>query len=245
MAERPGDIQPKPVRWVGSSKEDLRDFPEEVRRRVGGALWDAQLGREAPYAKPLRGFGGAGVLEIVDDFDGDTYRAVYTVRFAGAVYVLHAFKKKSRRGIATPKAELGLIEQRLKRAKADYEQWSRSDRINPDEAGTEIPVTPSSGNVFADLGFAEPEEELTKAQLASHIRQIIRRRRLTQVAAAALMGIDQPKVSALLNGRLANFSSERLMRLLTTLGQDVEITVKAKPRNRARGRIRVINGAHP
>jgi predicted XRE-type DNA-binding protein len=105
-------------------------------------------------------------------------------------------------------------------------------------------VTASSGNVFADLGFAEPEEELTKAQLASHIRQTIRRRRLTQIAAATLMGIDQPKVSALLNGRLANFSSERLMRLLTALGQDVEITIKTKPRNRARGRIRVIGEAY-
>jgi phage-related protein len=131
VARRPGDVGPKPVRWVGSSKEDLRGFPEEVRRRVGGALWDAQLGRKAPYAKPLRGFGGAGVLEIVDDFDGDTYRAVYTVRFAGAVYVLHAFQKKSRRGIATPKPELDLIEQRLKRAQADYERWSRSERTSP------------------------------------------------------------------------------------------------------------------
>ena len=111
-------------------------------------------------------------------------------------------------------------------------------------AGIEIPVTPGSGNVFADLGFAEPEEELTKAQLASHIRRIIKRRRLTQMAAATLMGIDQPKVSALLNGRVANFSSERLMRLLTALGQDVEITVKAKPRNRAHGRIRVVAVAH-
>lgn len=82
----------------------------------------------------------------------------------------------------------------------------------------ETPVTPSSGNVFADLGFAEPEEELAKAQLASHIRRIIRRRRLTQVAAAALMGIDPPKMSALLNGRLASFSTDRLMRLLTALG---------------------------
>jgi predicted XRE-type DNA-binding protein len=82
----------------------------------------------------------------------------------------------------------------------------------------EIPVTPSSGNVFADLGFAEPEEELAKAQLASHIRRIIRRKRLTQAAAAVLMGIDPPAVSALLNGRLANFSTDRLMRLLTALG---------------------------
>jgi predicted XRE-type DNA-binding protein len=106
-----------------------------------------------------------------------------------------------------------------------------------------IPVTPGSGNVFADMGLPQPEEELTKAQLASHIRHIIRRRRLTQVAAAALMAIDQPKVSALLNGRLANFSSERLMRLLTALGQDVEITIKDKPRNRGQGRIRVLGEA--
>jgi predicted XRE-type DNA-binding protein len=108
----------------------------------------------------------------------------------------------------------------------------------------EIPVTPSSGNVFADLGFVEPEEEQTKVQLASHIQQIIKRRRLTQVTAASLMGIDQPKVSALINGRLTNFSSDRLMRLLTALGQDVEITIKAKPRNCAHGRIHVVDVAH-
>jgi predicted XRE-type DNA-binding protein len=112
------------------------------------------------------------------------------------------------------------------------------------ERPAEIPVTASVGNVFADMGLTEPEEELTKAQLASHIRQAIKRRRLTQIAAAAVMGIDQPKVSALLNGRLANFSSERLMRLLTALGQDVEITVKTKPRNRAHGRIRVVGEVH-
>ena len=109
--------------------------------------------------------------------------------------------------------------------------------------GTNIPVTASSGNVFADLGLPEPEEELTKAQLASHIRHVIKRRRLTQVAAAALMGIDQPKVSALLHGRLANFSSQRLMRLLTALGQDVDITIKDKPQSRVQGRIRVVSEA--
>ncbi len=104
----------------------------------------------------------------------------------------------------------------------------------------DINATPSSGNGFADLGFAEPEEELTRAQLASRIEQIIKQRRLTQVAAARLMGVDQPKISALLNGRLANFPTTRLMHLLTTLGQDVEIVVRAKPRNRQRGRIRVV-----
>jgi len=111
--------------------------------------------------------------------------------------------------------------------------------------GTKIPVTPSSGNVFADIGLPEAEEELTKAQLASHIRYVVKRRRLTQLAAAKLMKIDQPKVSALLNGGLANFSSDRLMRLLTALGQDVEITIRDGRRrdSRAKGRIRVVSEA--
>lgn len=117
---------PKPVRWVGRSKEDLSSFPEDVRRRVGRALWDAQLGLKAPFAKPMKGYGGAGVLEVVDDFDGDTYRAVYTVQFAGIVYVLHAFEKKSRKGIATPQSDLDLIKLRLARAKEDYEQWQNT-----------------------------------------------------------------------------------------------------------------------
>ena len=108
----------------------------------------------------------------------------------------------------------------------------------------DIPVTAGSGNVFTDMGLPEPDEELTKAQLASHIRRVIERRRLTQAAAASLMGIDQPKVSALFNGRLANFSSGRLMRLLTALGQDVEITVRAKPPDRAHGCIRVVGEVH-
>ena len=121
MAE--DEPQPKPVRWIGSSREDVRAFPEPVRLRVGSALWEAQLGRKAAWAKPLRGF---GVLEVVDDHDGDTYRAVYTVRFAGVIYVLHAFQKKSKSGIATPRHEIALIEQRLKRAREDHAQWLAS-----------------------------------------------------------------------------------------------------------------------
>lgn len=106
-----------------------------------------------------------------------------------------------------------------------------------------IPVRASSGNVFADLGVAEPEDELAKAQLASHIRDTIKRRRLTQIQAARLMGLDQPKVSALMNGRLSGFSSGRLMRFLAALGQDVQIVVKARSRRRERGRIRVVAAA--
>jgi phage-related protein len=88
---------PKPVEWVGSSRADLRAFPEEVRRVMGIAINDAQNGEEHPSVKALKGFGGRSVLEVVDDFDGDTYRAVYTVRFAAAVYVLHCFQKKSKK----------------------------------------------------------------------------------------------------------------------------------------------------
>lgn len=125
MTHKMEGVSPKPVRWVGSSRDDLRRFPEEIRNRIGGALWEAQLGRKAPYAKPLKGFGGAGVLEVVEDFDGDTYRAVYTVRFVGVVYVLHAFdfEKKAKSGITTPRQEISLIKQRLQRAREDYDQW--------------------------------------------------------------------------------------------------------------------------
>ena len=117
----------KPVRWIASSRGDLRDFPEPVRLRVGGALWEAQKGGKAPWAKPLKGYGGSGVVEIVDDHDGDTYRAVYTVRFESVIYVLHAFQKKSKSGIATPKKDLALIETRLRRAEEDYRQWRASE----------------------------------------------------------------------------------------------------------------------
>lgn len=99
----------KPLRWVGRTLDDLMSFPEPVRREVGYALYVAQQGSKHPAAKALKGFGGAGVVEIVEDHAGDTYRAVYTVRFSEAVYVLHVFQKKSLRGIATPQREMDLI----------------------------------------------------------------------------------------------------------------------------------------
>jgi phage-related protein len=102
--------------WIGSSQDDVRAFPDEARRAVGFALRFAQAGDKHPAAKPLKGFGGAGVLEIVVDDDGDTYRAVYTVALPDAIYVLHAFQKKSSSGISTPERHIDLIRRRLKRA---------------------------------------------------------------------------------------------------------------------------------
>ena len=112
-----GPVPPlKPLFWVASTRKDYAGFPESVQDRVGYALYLAQIGLAHSHVKVLKGFGGAGVLEIISAFDGDAYRTVYTVKFENAVYVLHAFKKKSKAGIATPKADIELIRKRFKEA---------------------------------------------------------------------------------------------------------------------------------
>jgi phage-related protein len=109
-------VMVKPIVWVASSKKDLMSMPSDVVDVFGFALHVAQHGGKHSQAKPLKGFGSAGVLEVVEDDDGNTYRAVYTVRFGHAVYVLHCFQKKSHKGIATPKQDIDLIRDRLKLA---------------------------------------------------------------------------------------------------------------------------------
>jgi len=111
----------KPLYWVGSSKRDLLEFPEAVKDSIGSALSVAQFGGKHPAAKPWKGE-GPGVLEIVEDYQGDTYRTVYTVRFERAVYVLHAFQKKSPRGTKTARPDVELVTKRLKAAQQDYEE---------------------------------------------------------------------------------------------------------------------------
>ena len=106
----------RPLVWVGPSRRELRSFPRAVRRDIGQALYAAQQGETDPSAKPLRGFGGGSVMEVIAEHRGDTGRAVYVVRHAEAIYVLHAFQKKSKRGIATPKKDLDLIHRRLAEA---------------------------------------------------------------------------------------------------------------------------------
>jgi len=117
----------KPLAWIGSSLKDIRAFPEEVKDEIGHALYEAQKGGKHISAKPLKGFKGAGVLEIIEDFDGDTYRAVYTVRFTELVFVLHCFQKKSKSGIATPQQEINLINSRLKTAEEKYAEWKENN----------------------------------------------------------------------------------------------------------------------
>ena len=104
---------PKPIIWIGSSRKDLRLFPKQVRIDIGKALYAAQNGETDPAAKPLRGFSGTSVMEIVERYETDAYRAVYTAKLGETIYVLHAFQKKSKRGVATPKRELDLVRRRL------------------------------------------------------------------------------------------------------------------------------------
>lgn len=120
MRQRP---EMKPVIWVGSSLKDLKALSESVQRGVGRALKQAQQGDKPASAKPLTGFGGASVLEIRDNYDSDTFRAVYTVRFAERLYVLHVFQKKSRHGIQTASQDMGLIRERLRAAEGLHQEW--------------------------------------------------------------------------------------------------------------------------
>jgi phage-related protein len=116
----------RPLLWIASSRRDYRKFPSRVQDNFGFELFLAQTGQHPPSAKPLRGL-GSGTIELVEDFDSDTYRAVYTVHFAEAIYVLHAFKKKSKRGIKTPQRDIDLIVKRLKDAEHDHAQRFRKE----------------------------------------------------------------------------------------------------------------------
>ena len=122
---------PEPCIFIGSSRRDLAAFPEQVRGDIGHALHEVQSGGEPISAKALKGLGGRAILEIIENFDGDTFRAVYAVRFAGAVYVLHAFQKKAKKGIATPKHEIERIKARLQDAEAHYRARTEKGERKP------------------------------------------------------------------------------------------------------------------
>jgi len=126
MVRVPGDDDEAPLFWIGSSLKDLKKLPAEVQDEIGTALSVAQFGGMHPAAKPWKG-SGPGVLEVVENFDGNTYRAVYTVRFQGAVYVLHAFQKKSPKGIETAKVDIDLIATRMAAARQHYEAHVKKD----------------------------------------------------------------------------------------------------------------------
>jgi phage-related protein/predicted XRE-type DNA-binding protein len=208
---------------------------------IGHALFAAQEGKTDPAAKPLKGFGGASVLEIVASHHGNAWRAVYTVRFQDAIYVLHVFQKKSTKGIATPTREIELIKQRLAEAERDYrERGGTKMKIKAKKTRKNVArVTEGSGNVFADLGLPNPEQEMLKAQLTLQIYTILKGHGMTQVEIAKILGVQQPQVSLLMRNRAGNFSVGRLMEFLTALRQDVEITVR--PTRKEHGAVSVFS----
>lgn len=124
----------KSLVWIRDARKNLKSFPNPVKRSIGTALCAAQAGLKHKDAKPLTGhndFKGGKVLEVVDDYDGETYRAIYTVKFPLAIYVLHSFHKKSKKGISTPKHEIDLIQQRLMDAEQRYDDWTSGKRESP------------------------------------------------------------------------------------------------------------------
>jgi predicted XRE-type DNA-binding protein len=180
--------------------------------------------RHATMAKTLAGFGGATVIQVRESHDGNAYRAVYTVRYADAVYVLHAFQKKSKKGIATPKAEIDLIEKTSE----------GSDQGNGRTMMTKTPAARDpTRNVWLQLGFPDAEQHFLKAELVLRLGKAIRSLGLTQRAAALRIGATQPELSKILGGKFTEVSLERLMRFLTALGCHIEIKIGAGQENKA------------
>jgi predicted XRE-type DNA-binding protein/phage-related protein len=171
----------------------------------------------------------------LESHEGNANRAVYTVRCEKAVYVLQAFQKKSPSGIRTAERDVDLVAERLKVAARIMRSIMASRNAERRES-----VTRGTGNVFADLGFPDAAERQAKLRLACALNQVLEARELSQADAAKVMGLTQPKISALRHYKLAGFSLERLMNLLTALDQDVEIVIRRKPRSRKAARISVV-----
>ena len=223
--------EPRKLIWLVNSLVRLTGFPPMVRKKLGFALYQSQIGQRHESAKMLHGFAET-VWQVRADDPSGTYRAAYVAQLGKAVYVLHAFQKKATFRNRDPTSGSG----------SDPSTASTSAQAGGEMRRGKMPnreFTPSSGNVFADLNLPHPDDLLAKAELAAKIIAEIQRRRLTQSQAAAILGIDQPKVSALKQGKLSGFSIERLMRFLLVLGRDIEITVKGRARSRSVARLRV------
>jgi phage-related protein/predicted XRE-type DNA-binding protein len=222
----------KPAEFIGGTLDELRSFPIKARKYIGDALREAQRGGKHRGVKSLTG-NLTGILEITADDDNRTFRTVYTIKIGEIVYVPHAFCKKSKSGIATPKKEIDLILRRLKTAETHHKEpmvIAKVRRRKTTYVGGEK-IVRGSGNVYADLGLPNAGDLLARAQLLDAIRAVVAQRRFTQMHVADLTGVKQPKISVLLGGDTHGFTAERLIRMLNALGQDVEIRIHPARKN--------------
>ena len=204
-------------------------MPDDVQDTFGYALHQAQVGNKHEQTKPLKGFGSAGVLEVVEDSCGGTFRAVYTVKFGDAVYVLALFSEEIHAGHCNTKARhelnLGAIE-------SSRGALQRRNKMIEIEEGT--------GNVYADLGMADAEEMIVKAQLATKIGEIIKSRKWSQQQAGNVLSVPQSKLSKMLRGQFRGISEAKMLDCLTRLGRDVQIVVGPARRSASVGRVGVV-----
>jgi predicted XRE-type DNA-binding protein len=209
-------------------------MPEDVKDVFGSALLDAQSGDVPDGARPFGEGLPRQIMKLVEDHDGETYRAAYTVAFEGAVHVLDVPEEVEDGG---PYPEAG--KEQGPRPLQGGGRGSRAATIRRSDMSDDVKVHESSGNVFQDLDARQAEERLAKAELARVIRREIRGRKLTQTQAAELLGITQPDVSDLVRGKLGRFSMERLERFLNALDMEVRIQVGPKPKDKDRAGISV------
>ena len=231
MRELPRPV--KPLRWVASSRKDYQQFPPKVQDTFGFELFLAQTGEHPPSAKPLKGFGG-GVVELIENFDGDTYRAIYAVRFETTVYVLHCFKEIEARQ-EDPAKRPGAGEEAAQGRGSGLQRRETRKETTMSRTGTRI--YESDANIFADLGLPDADTHYLKAQIVAELFRLTRQRKLTQAKAGERMGISQPEVSRLFKGHFREYSVERLMEFLTTFDRDVEIVSRPGARKGERGHI--------
>ena len=209
----------RPISWLRSALKEFQDFPEAARSICLAALTIAAEGAKADIAKPLHGM-GSGVFEIALAFKGDAFRLVYAVQVADEVWVIHAFQKKSTRGIKTPKHEIDLIKDRLKRL---GDVGMKKENLD---------VVSGSGNVFRDLGHKNADAEQFKAILAAEIVKAVDREGLTVRAANRRTGIAAADFSRIRNADLGRFTVDRLISILNRLGARVDVKVRVRPDGR-------------
>jgi predicted XRE-type DNA-binding protein len=223
----------KPLHWVGSSKRDFLEFPAAVKDDMGNALGIAQFGGTAPTTKPWKGL-GPGVLEIVESRGQRLPSGLHRAVREGDLCLACLSEEVSfgySDGSTGCRSRFRAVEDGREGSQGSI-MARRNDR--------EDAVTRGTNDVFADLGYPDATERQAKLRLAYALNQILDQRKLSQAEAAHVLGVTQPKVSALRHYKLTGFSVERLMNLLTALDQDVEIVIRRKPRSRRAARISVV-----